>query len=293
MQEELERESTQLECSELMQEFWEDELIVRLSDSLDELLEESVERTDLVEIFKVLQALDSRALMAHLFCFLWIKQECSIQTLVGLLWNKIEIKSDFRRTSAIEIILKLLSKSPAVKVIQETGRAPIFQSKLSYEQEFERGYILPSITKPLEVDGNKGIGYREFKPSLLLGNKHHEYVLNYAHINRVNGVEYCLEPRLDKLCKPSFNNTPKIKKNGEYETEQDVLERYRGFKHLTDSIPKRVETLHNHTKNFYLCHSYDARGRFYPKAYEFNYQGIAYLKAKINFAHKEIIEGEW
>lgn len=282
--------ASQVEVKNLMSEVWEDSLIINLADSLEEASKTQSDLPHLIEIFKVLSKLNARALMAHLFCTLWITQECAIQTLVGVLWDKIEIKSTFRKTLAIEVILGILAECPAVAVSKEKGKAVQFKCKLPYESEIDRGFILPSITKPLEVDSNKGIGYEYYEPSLLLGKSKHDYTLNYAHINRVNSVQYTLDRRLDSLVEPQFNNEPKLKKNGIMESEEEVLERFRGFKHLTESLPKRDALM---PKNFYLCHSYDARGRFYPKAYEFNYQGIAYLKALINFSHKEIIEGEW
>lgn len=108
----------------------------------------------------------------------------------------------------------------------------------------------------------------------------------------MNRIEFEYETRLFDLCEPQFKWKPKPKKKtGVMETEADVLVRYQSFKHLVDSLPERLDKLG--TNRFYYCHAYDTRGRTYPKAYEFNYQGIKAIKAVINFAHKEIIEPQF
>ena len=254
-------------------------------------------REDLIEIHSVLRGIDAEAIYTKLFCLLWRQQECTIQVLVGSLWNKLDIESTFRRTSAIEMILAVFANSPAVKVDTTRGETVMFKCLIPLtgvqEDLDERGYILPSVIKPELVVDNTSIGYQSFKTPLLLGGKFHTYKLNYAHINKINSVEYETEPRLTRLTQPVFKTAKKVKKNGHWETDQDVLERYKSFKHLTDSLPKRMDLLERHSKQYHYCHAYDARGRYYPKAYEFNYQGIKFVKAMVNLAHKEVISGEF
>jgi hypothetical protein len=301
MQSFLEKEcSTQLETERLQSLVWNDEAIQKIVSEFKLFLQTPVEleyehkgekkvREDLIEVYEVLSEIDAQKVFTHLFCTLWQEQECMIQVLVGSLWY-LPIESTFRKTSAIEIILAIFARSPLVEVDMTRGESVMFRCKIPFKREEEVGFILPSITPPIEVTDNYSIGYREYFPSLILSTPHDKEV-NYAHINRTNAVQYELEKRL--TIQPHFKVEPKVKKNGEWEKDEDILLRYQSFKDITESIPKRRALLERHTTKFFLCHSYDCRGRIYPKAYEFNYQGIKYIKALINLAHKEIIGGEF
>jgi hypothetical protein len=297
--------STQMEPKFLADQVGEDPMLLTMVSELQALLNTEQDysyvskgvpkiREDLIEIHTVLRGIDSKEIFTKLFCLLWRKQECTIQVLVGSLWDKLDIVSTFRRTSAIEIILAVFANCPAVSIDTTRGETVMFKCLVPMTEDFDdRGYILPSVECPRLVVDNTSVGYHSFKTPLLLGGKFHTKKLNYAHINRVNSVMYESENRLDRLCKPVFNTAKKVKKNGHWETDTDVLERYKSFKHITDSLPKRKDLLERYSRQYHYCHAYDARGRYYPKAYEFNYQGIKYVKAIVNLAHKEVISGEW
>lgn len=258
-------------------------------------------REDLLEAHAALRKLDLTNLIYSLFCHVWSKNEqvCTVQELAGMCINKLDgISSLFRKLTAVEIILTAFSECKLIEVDTTYGETLTFRCRIPLTMELmeettKQGYVLPSIVVPEKVCTNRDIGYKTFKSSLILGGKFHERPQNLNHINRINSVAFEYEHRLELLTEPVFNMEPKVKNNGQWESQEDIVTRYRAFKQLHDSLPDKVDIMKMYSDKFYLVHAYDTRGRSYVKAFEFNYQGSGYLKAMVNLNNKEIIKEEF
>lgn len=255
----IEKNSKQLEIDNIVNDIWEDECILDMANTL----------ITKVEDFKFKEA---RKIYAKLFALLMIKQKCSIQVLVGSLLHKVN-------QELIEPILSVFTESVLVEY-----KDLMFISLVPYESESR--HILPSNELPEKVVSNWNIGYKHYITPLILGSFPNDEKVNLSFINLTNSVPYTLEKR---TFEPVFNSNPKIKKDGNIETKGDIARRYESFNHIISGI----EVLKDQLDTFYYCHCYDSRGRVYPKAYEFNYQGIKYIKALVNFEHKEVIKNEF
>lgn len=139
------------------------------------------------------------------------------------------------------------------------------------------------------------IGYTSLKQSIICGGslKHHDEPLNLAHINRVNRTPYREETRLPFLVKPEFNSEPKMKDNGFMEDASDIAKRYQSWSAILDELPNKLALITDNGNKFYIHHRFDNGGRCYAKAHHFNYQGIAYCKALIQFSNKEVVEPDF
>ena len=257
-------------------------------------------REDLIEAHHVLRRLDIQSLYYSLFCHVWAKNQsmATVQELAGICINKLDMSSMFRKLVAVEIILTVFSGCKLIETNTTKGETTFFKCRIPLlpdlaDEVNKQGYVLPSIVIPEEIKDNKSTGYKTFKESLILGGKYHNKYQNYSHINRVNSVAFEYENRISELTEPVFNMKPKVKKNGEWETDEDIVTRYKSFKQLHDSLPEKIAVLNMYTDRWYLGHAYCTRGRTYVKAYEFNYQGSGYLKAMVNLHSKEVIDDEF
>lgn len=257
-------------------------------------------RLDLVEAHSKLKEIDSTELMYTLFCHVWSKNQgiATVQELVGMCVSKLNMTSTFRKLAAVEIILSVFSTCNLIETNTTKGETIFFKCKIPMTIDLangisKQGYVLPSITVPKEVTHNKEIGYHTFGSSLILGGKYHTKHQNYSHINRINSVPFEYESRIEELTEPVFNLKPKVKKDGAWETDEDIVKRYKSFKQLHDSLPEKVAVMRMYSNLFYLSHAYCSRGRTHVKAYEYNYQGSGYLKAMVNLNNKSIIKEEF
>lgn len=219
------------------------------------------------------------------------------QALVGMMFNKIRyLKS---RQHIIDIMLNAVSSNKFIEV-KRVGMYLMFTCKNKLPKEIadkrkKLSYVLPSIDIPLKVTNNSMIGYRTINQSIICGGvlKHHDKPLNLNHINRVNRTPYRLENRIQFLVKPQFDSEPKMKDDGNMETEKDVSKRFETWTQLMTEIPEKAKIMVENGNRFYIHHRFDNGGRCYTKAFHFNYQGIAYCKAMVQAYNREIVEPEF
>lgn len=141
------------------------------------------------------------------------------------------------------------------------------------EQSFP---ILPFVERPKVVVDNKNCGYHTFTEPLLMGNRFvkHEYPLDYATINILNGIEWELDREV--LAMQEVPSKP-----------LDTPEKLKDWKQLT-ADSKRLYKLLGRGK-FHLAWRYDSRGRVYSNGYHLNFQSYEYKKALLNFRKKELL----
>lgn len=124
-------------------------------------------------------------------------------------------------------------------------------------------YPLPNLEKPVFTN-NSDSGYLTWKKNIILNQGHSkgEYCLDI--INRVSQV-------------PLSVNTDIL----------DIPFNWKGEKSFISKLKRSIDLMLFNNNKFYICHSYDSRGRIYANGYHINYQGIDYQKALVQFANKE------
>jgi hypothetical protein len=223
--------------------------------------------------------------------------QATAQALVGMMYNK--LRSYEHKQHIIDIMLNAVSSSKFIEV-NRLGMYLMFTCKNKLPKEIadkrkQLSYVLPSIDIPLKITNNSMIGYRTINQSIICGGvlKHHDKPLNLNHINRVNRTPYRVDNRIQFLVTPKFDSEPKMKDDGNMESELDVSKRFETWSQLMDELPSKAKLMAQNGNRFYIHHRFDNGGRCYAKAHHFNYQSIAYIKAMIQSYNKELVEPEF
>ena len=258
-------------------------------------------REDMIEAHAVLRELAFDKIFKKLFVMAWQAGErgVTIQQVASVIKGFLPEMSKYgRHFTAIEPVMTAFASSQYIRYDANFEDTAMFTCLLPQiteitEDQSKRGYTLPLIERPLHVADNDHCGYHSIRSGVILGGKlkHHTYPVRLSHINTLNSIAYEYEPRLAELTEPVFDLKYKVKKNGEIEEDADVIQRYVSFRDIHDKLPERLSHIKDNV--FYHVHAFDTRGRFYPKAYEFNYQGGKYLRCIQQFARKEIINPEF
>jgi hypothetical protein len=148
-------------------------------------------------------------------------------------------------------------------------------------------YPLPMLVTPAEVTNNKQSGYLKVQGSLILKNNHHEDDICLDHINRVNCVKLTINTDTAQMVQNRWKNLDKRKPGEEH---ADLMKRRKAFEKYDTTSRDVIDHLMVFDDEFYLTHRYDKRGRTYCQGYHVNYQGTAWNKAVVEFAHQEVCE---
>ena len=258
-------------------------------------------RDDLIEVHTYLREHDTTDVLWKGFTIILMAQTVTIQQLVGTLlpfFSTIEQYS--RKLLGCSLLMEVLANSKHINAVITKGEYCNFTSNVelidSLKEKFSKqGFILPSVTPPMEIRNNLDSGYLTIRDSVFMGNKLKQHNLDVCldHINRVNNVPFKYEQRLHQVIEPTFNYESKLKKNGQYETKEDTQARLAAFKQLHDELPEKLAIICKHSDHFYLTHKYCNRLRTYVSARHYNYQGTKFLKAMIQFYKQTPITGEW
>ena len=248
-----------------------------------------------LEIF--LDEEDLEKIMFKLISTVVLQKSVTAQQLTGMVFNK--LRRNIAKKVIVDILLNAVEACKFIKC-RRVGMYLMFESTQALTKEIEDkkkqySYILPSIDLPLTITDNTSIGYRSVTESVICGGylKHHDLPLNLTHINKLNRNPYRVETRLQFLVKPKFNPEPKLKDNGEMESDLDVSRRLKQFNQIISELPEKTRLLCNQGNRFYIHHKFDNGGRTYAKAYHLNYQGMAYSKAQVQAYNKEIVEPDF
>lgn len=259
-------------------------------------------RYDLVEIHDWLQVTDEQVIENILFKMMCLiitsPKGINAQALAGLVFNKVDFEMKERRLKLAEVFLMAVKSSTFVKIEHKKDEI-FFKPTIEIEKNTEAkikslGHPLPMLYAP-KVKNNKRIGFQTNSTSMISGGalKYHEEDICLDHFNRLNSTCYQVELRLGLVVEPQFDATPKIKDDGTYEEKWEIDERFAGFQRMKYEIPQKVDIMNKMGNRFYIPHYADSRIRTYSKQYHFNYQGMKFIKGMVQFAHKEIIKGDW
>lgn len=156
------------------------------------------------------------------------------------------------------------------------------------EKELEAfQFPLPMIVPPRQLTDNENCAYLTVTESAILKKNHHEDYIRHPHLNKMNAIPLMINGETSLMIKNKWRHLDKKKPE---ETLKDFKDRLKQF----EKYDRTVHDVHAHLSingnRFYLVHSYDKRGRVYPKGYHVNYQGNSWNKAVIEFADGEICE---
>lgn len=147
-------------------------------------------------------------------------------------------------------------------------------------------YPLPMIEAPRTITNNRSTGYQSIKGSIILKNNHTDEDVCLDHINRVNAIPLAINPTTVAFVQNQWKNHNKLKDDETYEKFQ---KRKRAFAKYDATSRDVLAALLTHSKNFWLTHKYDKRGRTYCQGYHVTYQGNDWNKACVEFADKEVL----
>lgn len=256
-------------------------------------------RNDLREVHRFFLNTDPEPLLWKMITTLYVNQSMTVAALAGVVYHNMDLENKHQNFKAIEYLLTVLDASKLAYSEITKGEECLFKAAFELPEDMRervsnQGYPLPLIIQPMVVS-NTSIGYTTFAESVLAGGKlkHHDKDVVLSSINRANSVPYMIETRIEKLVEFKFDPSDKIKKNGLPETFEDKADRYANFKILEQTIPEKTQLILDHGNRFFLAHRVDNRIRRYVKGFEFNYQGNKYIKARVQFADPELVEGEW
>ena len=147
-------------------------------------------------------------------------------------------------------------------------------------------FPLPMVVKPQKLTENSMTGYLDSKGSVILKKNHHEDDVCLDHINRVNRVPYILNMHVVNFISNKWKNIDKRKPG---ESLVVFNRRKKAFEKYNNTCSNVFALLNQETKQFYLTHRYDKRGRVYCMGHHVNYQGNDWNKACVEFAQKETV----
>lgn len=216
-----------------------------------------------------------------------LHKRANISTLVGLLrrYFKKEVNS---AQCCADAILKaaeadFVDYDPLSRLfIVKWDITPEVQAELDTFQ-----FPLPMIVPPNKLEGNINCGYYTVKESALLKDNHHDGYICHQHLNKMNQIPLRINGKTALLVRNKWKNLDRMKED---ESIADFKKRLKAF----DKYNRSAHDVHAHLEiaggTFYLVHSFDKRGRTYPKGYHVSYQGNGWNKAVIQFADEEVTE---
>lgn len=224
-------------------------------------------------------------LMAHMI----VHRKAPIGVLVGIL------KSYHTSYHPIEIALQttaemILDAVSAGLVSLDTSNMTLtYIVDVDYEIHCELEkyqYPLPMVIEPRKLNHNKQSGYLTHKESVILKRNHTEDDVCLDHLNRMNSIALTLNTDTARMVQNSWRNLDKRKPG---ETHQDLMDRKKAFNKYDRVSREVIESLDLMSKEFWLTHRYDKRGRTYCQGWHVTYQGTDWNKAVIEFAKKELV----
>lgn len=147
-------------------------------------------------------------------------------------------------------------------------------------------FPLPMVVEPKEVNSNRDTGYLTTGGSIILRNNYHNDDVCLDHINRMNKIQFVINPVTAKLVHNRWRNLDKPKQG---ESTEEFQRRKKAFEKYDCTARAVIDLLQQEGNTFYLTHKYDKRGRTYCQGYHVTYQGAPWNKAVLEFVNKEII----
>ena len=217
---------------------------------LKSLLDKPIDRPDLEEIHCVRETLNQEEVMWKLFHTVIFGKGTTVQQLLGLYWNQLDMQIGQRKARVMEPFFIALTASPYINV-HKKGVEFIFTSTIEVDVS-DCGYVLPCLDLPVVVD-NTSIGYGLSHDHVITGHplKHHDKEICLDHINRLNSTCYKAENRLLSLFKPAFDSTPKLK-GSRYETIEEVSKREEVFNTYEKELPGKIQLMMDQGNKFHL-----------------------------------------
>lgn len=239
------------------------------------------------------QALAAKAIPVEfglaLLVQMYLHKRTTIAVLVGILYHHFEDQPDPFQACA-EMLVKA-AEADFVDYSSIDSRF-IIKPNLMLDDAVQNElaqfqYPLPMVVEPEAIKHNKQTGYLTVKGSVILKNNHHDEDVVLEHLNEMNSIPLCMNPKTVSNVQNQWRNMAKPKDGEEFEDYQKRMAAFDKYDKVSRDI---LETLFVLGNEFYLTHRYDKRGRTYSQGYHVNYQGNDWNKAVVEFAEKEMCE---
>ncbi len=211
-----------------------------------------------------------------------------VQSLMGIIEGYLDepLSWSSRLFYLVDTILREVAKHRFI-ITEAYANGLFFCPCADFKEVFEgRGYELPTELPQLATRGKAMRGGRVSS---------HDKHLNLAHLERMNNVGMFIDEEVLTMVAPEFDEEPRlVKGTSRLEEPHEIEQRRSNWVRLYSQLPERVAALGaTASEGFYLRHSYDNGGRFYPVAFHFNYQSEKYLRAVIGATSGDIVKPEW
>lgn len=216
-----------------------------------------------------------------------LHKRANVDVLIGILYRHFEDQENPFQSCADALI-----KAMEFDFVDysDIGQTFIIRNDIdpNVQEDLDRfQYPLPMLVTPLPLNQNNQSGYLKVQGSVILRDNYHEDDVCLDHINRVNRVMLTINTDTATLIKNKWRNLDKQKPGEEW---QDFQKRKNAFQKYDKTSRDVIDHLVLMDNEFYLTHRYDKRGRTYCQGYHVNYQGTAWNKAVVEFAHQEICQ---
>lgn len=137
----------------------------------------------------------------------------------------------------------------------------------------------PMLVPPKEWVSNNNGGYYDNELNCILGSIHarHKKPQALDVLNKLQAIEWVIDPTIMELAEVP---------NKEFKSP-DSHEQFKKMASDSQSVYQKYAN-----KSFWFIWQFDKRGRQYSKGYHINLQSSGFKKALLNFARKELINGE-
>ena len=214
-----------------------------------------------------------------------LHKRAEMQTMIGLLYHHF---------NDAQVCADMLLKAVMADLVDWDATLKQFVVKFEITQEVQDDidrfqYPLPMVVQPKTITKNRDTGYFLNNGSVILRNNHHEDDVCLDHLNRMNEIKFTINADTALMVKNKWRNLDKAKDG---ETREDFERRKKAFNKFDRTAKDVMALLMEHGDSFHLTHKYDKRGRVYCQGYHVNYQGTPWNKAVVEFAEKELVDGD-
>jgi len=218
---------------------------------------------------------------------IYLHRQADVPTMVGILSPKFGTAQEVADKLLLIVELDYLDYDPE----KERFMVKFDISNDIVELLDKYQYPLPMVCKPEKITHNGQTGYKTIKGSVILNGSPYfkDKDICLDHLNRANSVALALDTDVitseqGKYIRPTRNHGEDFVDFRKRQKQSDVF--YAVSVKVMNELLSVSDELH-------LTHKYDRRGRSYSSGYHVNTQGTAYNKAVLQFANKELVEGDF
>ena len=208
-------------------------------------------------------------LVISIFTVILYNEELTFQAAVGLLNQKIKLSDELSQIKIIADVIGIVINTGLIDIDSVIGDYHVLSTQYAITDIPETDKHAVILFRPQPIEDNMKV----FNGHAM--NKHDGY-FRLAHLNRMTQISFKLDQE--------FISEYEECSNAELDTEQKETQ----WELFRDKSTEKYQEVNS--KEFYIKHNYDSRGRCYSENYYLNPQGISYKKAIIQLTKTELVE---